>query len=472
MNWLQQLTQLTRPVPPVRRRKSPLRGKREAPPEPTSVILQPFASPLPGLETIQFGHFSDTNNSPAHTEKRTTAIELFRSKKYRDSLQSLLDWIQSERGGNAVKWKETGPDSFDFILHQSTRLIEGNFDGKFLHACVPLAKSDAPGTAVMRRMLELNNDLQYTSAGLDKEGIFYLVFDTDADTASPQKVFNGLRELALVADRQDDDLRIAFPDLLPVPSAPITQLPAGELEVKSTYFHKWIGDTLAEAENLDMDAYAGAIAHLLLTLVYRLDLLLSPDGRLMLELEQISNLYWADKDEKTLVSRNAAMLKAVHKLQSWTTDDLAAGLHLTEDTFAGHPPPNLQKVRDTIVVALRDAAVYAERSQPFLELTLLEYGPLANQYLYAMPDLVRDLTLIQQAVLHPHFFADLGMSVRFYDEASDKVDAEAVARAVGAALQEWKVVFPRADIDFSKINFTSRAEFAGTFAAQLSVIQL
>ena len=441
-------------------------------PEPTAEMLQPFDNPLPGLEAVQFGHFSDTNNSPAHTEKRTTAIELFRAKKYRESLQSLLDWIHSERGGNAVEWTETGTDTFDFVLHQSTRLIKGNFDGKFLHACVPLAKSDAPGTAVMHRMLELNNDLQYTSAGLDEEGTFYLVFDTDADTASPQKVFNGLRELALVADRQDDDLRAAFPDLLPAPSAPVTPLPANELEVKGTYFHKWIGDTLAEAENLDMDAYAGAIAHLLLTLVYRLDLLLSPDGRLMLELEQISNLYWADKDEKTLVSRNAAMLKAVRKLQSWTLTDLASSLHLTADTFAGHPPPSLTKMRDNVAVALRDAAVYAGRSQPFLELTLLEYGPLANQYLYAMPDLVRDLTLIQQAVLHPHFFADLGLGVTFYEEKHDKVNAEAVARSVGAALQEWKAVFPHADIDFSKIAFTSRAEFAGTFAAQLSIIQL
>ncbi len=421
---------------------------------------------------MQFGHFSDTNNSPAHTEKRTKAIELFRAKKYRDSLQTLLDWIQSERGGSGVKWQETGPETFDFTMHQSTRLIEGNFDGKYLHACVPLAKSETPGTAVMRRMLELNNDLQYTSAGIDADGTFYLVFDTDADTASPQKVFNGLRELALVADRQDDDLRAAFPELLPAPSAPIKPLPAKELEVKSTYFHKWIGETLAEAENLDMDAYAGAIAHLLLTLVYRLDLLLSPDCRLMLKLEEISNLYWADKDEKTLVSRNAAMLKAVRKLQSWTIDDLAACLHLTEDTFAGHPPPSLDKARDNIAVALRDANVYANRSQPFLERTLLEYGPLANQYLYAMPNLVRDLTLIQQAVLHPHFFADLGLQTTFYDEARDKVNAEAVARAVGAALQEWKAVFPRADMDFSRINFTSRAEFAGTFAAQLSVIQL
>ena len=472
MNWLQYLTHLLKPATPPRRRKSPLRGKREPVQDPPAETLKPFTSPLPGLASVQFGHFSDTNNSPAHTEKRTKAIELFREKKYQSSLEILLGWIQSERDGSAIQWQETGSQTFDFTLHQSTRLIEGNFDGQFLHACVPLARSDAPGTAVMRRMLELNNDLQYTSAGLDEEGTFYLVFDTEASTASPQKVFNGLRELALVADRQDDDLRADFPDLLPVPSAPIKLLSEKELEVKSTYFHKWIGDTLAEAQNLDMDAYAGAIAHLLLTLVYRLDLLLSPDGRLMLELEEISNLYWADKDEKTLVSRNAAMLKAVRKLQSWTLDDLAACLHLTKDSFAGHPPPQLNKMRDNIVVALRDAEVYAGRSQPQLESTLLEYGLLCNQYLYAMPDLVRDLTLIQQAVLHPRFFADLGLEVAFYDEAHDTVNAEAVARSVGAALEEWKAVFPRADIDFSKLNFASRAAFAGTFAAQLSVMQL
>ncbi len=449
-----------------------MRGKREPAQALPAALLQPFATPLPGLEAVQFGHFSDTNNSPAHTEKRTKAIALFREKEYRSSLQTLLGWVQTERHSGAIHWQETSPQTFDFTMHQSTRLIEGTFDGKYLHACVPLAKSATPGTAVMRRMLELNNNLQYTCAGLDEDGTFYLVFDTEAATASPQKVFNGLRELALVADRQDDDLRTAFPDLLPVPSAPVTPLPAKELEVKSTYFHKWIGETLAEAEALDMDAYAGAIAHLLLTLVYRLDLLLSPDGQLMLELEKISNLYWEDKDEKTLVSRNAAMLKAVRRLQSWTLHDLAGSLHRTEDSFAGHPPPQLDKARDNIVVALRDAEVYAGRSQPALELTLLEYGPLCNQYLYAMPNLVRDLTLIQQAVLHPHFFADLGLKVSFYNEAGNQVNAEAVARSVGAALEEWKAVFPGADIDFSKLNFASRAAFAGTFAAQLSVIRL
>ncbi len=104
-------------------------------------------------------------------------------------------------------------------------------------------------------------------------------FDTELSTATPNKLYYGLKELATKADKQDDLLLSEFGFLQPVDTDHINQLPEQEKEVKYDFLQKWIRSTLEYIETLDPEKFSGGISYLLLTLVFRIDYLISPEGK-------------------------------------------------------------------------------------------------------------------------------------------------------------------------------------------------
>lgn len=423
--------------------------------------------PLEGIAHIRFGHYSDNNRTPAQKSLWGEAEKLFEAEHYKESIEMLLRYLYDEQE-KAVTWTTDKEGILHFRIAQGSSLVKGTFDDAFIHACVPLARAENPGTAVMRRLLELNYELRYTSVGLDDKGIFHFVFDTSAATASPYKLFEGLQELALKADRQDDSLLSDFSGLKPMPRAPVEKLPDDELEAKWKAFQRWIQHSLDLAASFDNDTYAGAIAHIYLCTIYKLDFLLSTDGRLMLELERISGLYWKQKEGTALVLRNQQMRAALTALLSWTKEDLSASLHRTRNTFALTDNPRPEKMRDNILTALRDADTYQSRQQGELALKLIAFGPLYNRYLYSLPDVVSNLTLILCAVLHPRYFADLGLKQAFFDPETNKLDQDLIKATVRALIASGKEAFPNLALDLSQVNFNDRFIFGKTYAAQLA----
>ncbi|MBK7589399.1 MAG: hypothetical protein IPI22_14250 [Bacteroidetes bacterium] len=54
-----------------------------------------------------------------------------------------------------------------------------------------------------------------------------------------------------------------------------------------------------------------------LSLIYKLDFLITPEGKLLNEIERINNLYWLNKEDKTAVERNQLLKDAFQKLLLW-----------------------------------------------------------------------------------------------------------------------------------------------------------
>ena len=97
-----------------------------------------------------------------------------------------------------------------------------------------------------------------------------------------------------------------FTSLKPVDTEHIMEIPVAEKEVKYRHMQKWIKETLDLIETVDADKYSGGIAYLLLALAYRIDFLLVPEGRLLLDLEKIVDIYFR-KDDRTVSEKNAEM---------------------------------------------------------------------------------------------------------------------------------------------------------------------
>ncbi len=96
-----------------------------------------------------------------------------------------------------------------------------------------------------------------------------------------------LRELAINADKQDDLLLDEFKMLQAVEADHLQEVPLCWKKKPNTNSFRRITNTIQEINHgpLNREQYPGAIAYLLLHLVFKLDYLTKPEGYMMEELE-------------------------------------------------------------------------------------------------------------------------------------------------------------------------------------------
>lgn len=445
--------------------KQPTAPAAAAPP-PATAFTDIFAP----LGHIRFGRYGDNNKSYTKAQQWYHADELFREKKYNESFCALFDYMRDDVEDN-IHFTQEG-DTFTFDIRQGSRQIHGSSDGRTITAQVPLAVMDQPVTATMRRLLDMNFSLFYSRAALDDNNTLYMLFDTDVATASPDKLYYGLREMAIKADRHDDLLLADFSTLRPAGEVHMEPLPQQEVEVKYTYFKKWIGDTLRLAESVNQDSFAGAIAYLLLGLLYRIDFLITPEGKLLLELERINAIYWEKKEELPLIERNAQMKEGLRKLQTWTQQQFAANVFRSKATYSVNTPARQDKVKDHIFNANKDARWYADNKYPEIALQLNEYGLLYNQFIFNMPRVQTDLTLLYMAVLHAYYFKALGMTHQLYNPDTKEFDKDTIGQAATEAVQRYTDKYTRMRWDTDRTAYNSLYDFGVSFSEQIANLNL
>jgi len=427
-------------------------------------------SPLAGLEGIRFGRYSDNNKTYAKTAAWHRAEERFKEGGYAESHAALFEYMRDDAEDNV---RYTAGDPATFEIFQGSRRAAGEIASGRITARVPLARMEKPSTAAMRRLLELNYGLYYTRAALDDAGTLHLLFDSDVASANPTKLYYGLRELATKADRQDDLLLHDFGGSLVTPDAGYTQaLPEPEVAVKWAWFRKWITEGLAQVDALNQDSFSGAIAYILLGILYRIDFLIVPEAQLLAELERINGLYWEKKDEIALVERNQMMKDALRKLGGWSEEQFRASVYRAKGTFAIATPPKPDAVKDTIASAVRDSRWYVDNKQTDIATDLVEYGVLHSHFIYSMPRPLTELTTVLLAVIHADYFTELGARKKLYDASTGTFDRDGIVQAVDAAIARAKEKYTGIYWEHSRVSYNSLHEFVSTFADTMAGLKL
>jgi hypothetical protein len=67
-------------------------------------------------------------------------------------------------------------------------------------------------------------------------------------------------------------------------------IPQSEKEIKYEYLQKWIGQALDTIASVDAEKFSGGNAYILLALIYRIDYLIAPEGKLLYDLEKIGGI--------------------------------------------------------------------------------------------------------------------------------------------------------------------------------------
>jgi hypothetical protein len=417
---------------------------------------------------LRFGRYSDNNKPVEKVARWNDADTLFKEKKWHLSIAAFFDYLRDDEADN-VQHTPTA-DGATFQIYQGSKIIRGFYDGEKLQAEVALANMVQPSVPVMRRLLEMNFTLYYTRYALRGDSLTML-FDSPIGTANPSKLYYGLKELATKADKHDDLLLQDFASLIPVDTDHIEEIPKPEREVKFRYFKKWIKETLDLVHSVEADKFSGGIAYLLLALAYRIDFLIMPEGRLLLALEKIVDIYFR-KDERPVAEKNGEMLDEFHKLLERNESEFFPNLFRSRYTFSIVTPQNYKTVADAIYNANQNIAWYKENKHPDIAAQISEYGIAYCQYSYSLPRPVTELFQLFMMVNYPDYFEELGYKTVYYNRDAKEYNKEAITAAIEAIEQKWRPKYPELKIKTEKLRFDNMLAFNQTFTTEIEYLNL
>ncbi|MBS1629633.1 MAG: hypothetical protein JST27_06200 [Bacteroidetes bacterium] len=426
--------------------------------------------PLEALKSIQFGRYSDNNKPYEKIQLWYQAQEHFKKGAFEECTALFFEYINDEEEGNLTIRKEAA--GFSFNLAQGSKSIYGKSDGKRMVAEAPIVVMEQASVSVMRRLLEENYALSYSRYALDNKQRLCLVFESDLDSCSPQKLYHALREVAQFADDSDDLLLQEFPALKPVNCEHVQPLPAEELEVKFAYFHKWIKKTLELTKDLNPDLFSSTIAYVLHALLFRIDYLIAPKGSLAIRLEEIISDFQEEEEQTPIVERNARMKESIQSLLEISEQEFSKSLYRVKSTFATAPVPTSEQIINNISTAYKDAAIHESNRLPIQALAILEYGVLFNQFSFSMPAVQSELAKVFMAVLHDDYFRALGTGQSFYHPETQKPDEALIRASIDECIRRWLGKYESLRWDHARINYGSLWDFARSFSEYAACLNL
>lgn len=415
---------------------------------------------------VVFGRYSDNNKSVAQTARWTDADNLFKEKKYFESLDAFFEYLKDDAEQNTLY--ERNGETGKFEIFQGSKIVKGMFNRDELKAEVTLAGMSQPSVPVMRRLLESNFSLYYSRFALD-EGRLCMRFDSDTNTASPSKLYYGLKELATKADKQDDLLVQEFSSLQAVDNEHVAAIPLAEKEVKYRYFQSWIQQTLDAIASVDADKFSGGNAYLLLALIFRIDYLVAPEGKLLSDLEKINGIYFK-KDERQTIEKNRDMVDAFKKLQSLSKEEVMNSLIKSKHTFSIVSPQQYKVIADSINGANTNMKWYVDNNYPFFASQINEYGISYCQYSYSIPRVITEFFHLYMMINYDDYFSDLGFGSPYFDAKEKRFNQQAILDKIATIQGRWREKFPLLEIKTQNLRFDSLINFNTSFTTELSLL--
>lgn len=422
----------------------------------------------PAEPKVQFGRYSDNNKPVEKVERWNQSDALFKEKKYHQSIKAFFDYLCDENLKN-VHHEQEGK-SGKFWFYQGSKIIRGFYNEEKLEAEGALAVMPEPNVPVMRRLLEMNFTLYYSRYALSGDRLS-MMFDSDIETANPSKLYYGLKELATKADKHDDLLVQDFTALLPVDTEHVIEIPEQEKEIKYKFIQKWIKETLELIETVDSDKYSGGIAYLLLALAYRIDFLVVPEGKLLLHLEKIVDIYFK-KDDRPVSEKNQEMVEEFLKLQAKTKEEIYPHLFRSKHTFSIVTPQNHKTIADAIYNANQNITWYKENKHPEIGAKISEYGIAYCQYSYSLPRPLTNLFQLFMMINYPDYFEELDFKIPFYNKENNTLNQEAILQAIETILANWRSKYPELKMKTDKLKFENLMVFNQSYTTEIEFLNL
>ena len=420
-------------------------------------------SPPPGNEpTHRFGRYTDAYKPPEKHASYAAAADAFDAGHFLDSVAAFLDYLRDEDEEN-VKWQREG-NTLYFELYQGSKRVTGRADHEQLRASARIARLTHQDAELLQRLTAMNYELKYSRFALDADDCLTIIFDTPVHDASPYKLYYALKEMALRADKQDDLLLEEFELLQPVEATHLEPLTPQERRVKLDFLRQRIQevqDYLASGQ-LNPEEFPGAVAYLLLDLVYRLDYLLVPEGYTMEALERMHRMYFAREDDQPVTHKNVRLLAELQELLQRAPEDFGEELYAGRSTFGITLPVSHDRLATLIDGELSNLDWYQDNHYPEVALAIPGYIVGYALFNYAMPLPDRELLHLYYRVTEEPYFTQLGYTPRYLDK-DGQPSKRAIRSAINHIADRHREGYDWFRPKVSELRFADMLEFSQSF---------
>lgn len=429
-----------------------------------------FNGGKPRNPNIPFGRFSDAYKSEGQIEAFEQSLERFdqgeRLEAYRLFLQSLKD-AQADN----IAWEE-GEGALRFHFWQGSQRIEGTASHDKVRVESKVARVEDLHVAFMRRLMEANFQLKFSRFALNPDNCLTIVFDSNGTDASPLKLQNALRELAVQADKQDDLLLEEFKNLRAVEQPDLNNIPESEKQVKYQFIQSEIRRVfdLLDKKEPDANRFPGTYAYLLLGTAFKLDYLVKPEGFTMEVLEKVYKIYFAQNDRNAQM-KIAAIRKELQLLLDRSEADFFKEMYRTASTFGVSPAVNQTAIVNLIENELPNIKWPLQQNHPELALAVPQYIIGFALFHYSPPKPVRDLFHLFYECTEPQFFQALGFQTK-YGDGKGHFDKVNIRNAIKTLAKSYRHQYPLFKPDVDGLDFASAALFAQSYLAMIKNLNL
>lgn len=413
---------------------------------------------------VRFGRFSDHYKSVWSRAALERAEQLFSEKKYTDSFRNFFDFLKNEEEDNVRYRTEQGVLQFEIL--QGSRSIRGTADARHFRAVSRIVRMDASDEQFLHRFVFDNYRLRHCRFALDPENYLSVVFDCPGSAAAPYKLYQALRETALLADRLDDLLQSEFDLPLPPNEGTRTELPRRERRIRIDYVRREIESTLFRARTSALAAdYPGAFTYALLHLCYKLDYLTKPEGYVSQQIGEANARYF-NRENSPMRVVNEQIIGHLDEILRRSDAQLADEFYRVRFTFGLTEPVTHERIARMVRAELPRADWYLENGYPEVALHMAGYLVGYALYHYAPPPADRELFHLFFRITEPEFCAQIGYSDTF-SHAKQGLNAPAIRQELGRWRNRYRPVgITTADLD--TLDCSDLNTFALTYLALLA----
>ncbi|WP_291726035.1 hypothetical protein [Bernardetia sp.] len=423
--------------------------------------------------TIRFGRYSDAHKTLEKYDAWARSTSFFEQKNYLQAylefFNYLLDDDESNLSYETVQVNEGGDITdfkIDFTLQQGSKIVRGFANSEEFVGEVKLVKiKDNLHVALGRRLMEMNYELLYSGFSLDENGVIWIRFTTNTVDSFAGKLYNGLREIATRSDSQDDLLLSEFKNQLEaIDDKHIEYLSEEQQQVKLRFLKKWIKETLEKVKTLHTERLASAISYMLLTLLYRIDYLLTPEGTLTAILEDIHKIVFYDQN-RLPVQRNDYAIKEFEKILTMSDKELLLNFYETKSTFGIAKPAYEQDIKEIIEKQLQAALWFEKNDQEHLTPFVFEYIAGYCLFNYGLARPTKECLHLYFQIIHADFFDALGAKHTFADTREDEtvLNKNLITKRIDFILETWRQMYPHLFEKTPKISYKNFTNFSSDY---------
>lgn len=416
-----------------------------------------------------FGRFSDSLTEPNQVKLFDEALKKFETNDYIANYKLFLQFLTNKKDDNVLISETASGINFEII--QGSKKITGLATVQKFYCVSKIAQVDTLQVRYLRQMIEANFAFMYIRFAIDPDNNIVLLFESVASEASPYKLLEALRELAIYADKNDDLLLSEFKDdLKPLDLGLRKEFPSNTRNFYAHYLIQEIEQTFAYLlQNPILETqYMGGVAYLWLSLAYQLDYLLAPQGYINDSIERIERLFF-EKSTESYSIKNKKIADEFLNIKERRLDLILDELYQTTCTFSIMSVKTIRELANLIDSELPNMNWYAKNNYQKIAFAVTDFIVGNAQFNNSFPDFERQLLHLYMQVRHFDFFKQLGLNSNFKN-AAGILNAKEIKNALQAILVENNIAKKQIEICITTLNCTDEVSWARSYLEMITLL--